>query len=196
MRDAASLLMAVVPKGTLQQILRPFDDRDRTDWHYTPRSRNGVALKELNGAGREALHALLKQALSAAGYGKVVNILELELISPARVFLCLSGEPHKARSRERLESLVAAGTLPPAPATNSGLRVQVQRTCDVSGPAGMLVMAFATHGVRTADGDDCLLASDSLRADPETMLKARWLSAKTEAAASPRRRSRALPIPR
>lgn len=113
--------------------------------------------------------------------------LELELISPARVFLCLSGEPHKARSRERLESLVAAGTLPPAPATNSGLRVQVQRTCDVSGPAGMLVMAFATHGVRTADGDDCLLASDSLRADPETMLKARWLSAKTEAAASPRR---------
>lgn len=104
MRDAASLLMAVVPKGTLQQILRPFDDRDRTDWHYTPRSRNGVALKELNGAGREALHALLKQALSAAGYGKVVNILELELVlreletfglmrDPERYHLTIYGAP-------------------------------------------------------------------------------------------------------
>ncbi len=56
-------------------MVRPFDDRDRLDWHYTPRSRNGAALKELDARGREAVHALLKTALSAAGHRKVVNIL-------------------------------------------------------------------------------------------------------------------------
>ena len=50
------------------------------DWHYTPRSRNGVALKELDARGRDAVHALLRTALSAAGYRKVVNIIELELV--------------------------------------------------------------------------------------------------------------------
>src|SRR5262245_10333215 len=50
------------------------------DWHYTPRSRNGVALKELDAKGREAVHTLLRQALSAGGYRKVVNIIELELV--------------------------------------------------------------------------------------------------------------------
>jgi len=105
MRDAASLLMAVVPKATLLKILRPFDDRDRTDWHYTPRTRNGAALKELNGAGREAVHALLKQALSAQGYAKVVNIIELEIVlreietfglmrDPERYHLTIYGAPH------------------------------------------------------------------------------------------------------
>jgi hypothetical protein len=105
MRDSASLLMAVVPKATLLKILRPFDDRDRTDWHYTPRSRNGAALKELNGAGREAVHALLKQALSASGYAKVVNIIELEIVlreietfglmrDPERYHLTIYGAPN------------------------------------------------------------------------------------------------------
>ena len=105
MRDSASLLMAVVPQATLQKILRPFDDRDRTDWHYTPRSRNGAALKELSGAGREAVHVLLKQALSASGYSKVVNIIELELVlreietfglmrDPELYHLTIYGAPH------------------------------------------------------------------------------------------------------
>ena len=59
---------------------KEFDDRDRFDWHYTPRSRNGVALKELDAKGREAVHALLREALSTAGYRKVVNVIELELV--------------------------------------------------------------------------------------------------------------------
>ena len=60
--------------------MRAFDDRDRVDWHYTPRSRNGISLKELDPRGRDAVHALLKTALSAVGYRKVVNIIELELV--------------------------------------------------------------------------------------------------------------------
>ena len=41
--------------------MRPFDDRDRTDWHYTPRSRNGVSLQGTRASeDREAVHALLQ----------------------------------------------------------------------------------------------------------------------------------------
>ena len=63
MRVAAEQLLAALPEPAREKVARPFDDRDRTDWHYTPRSRNGVALKELDRAGRDAVQALLREAL-------------------------------------------------------------------------------------------------------------------------------------
>lgn len=104
MRQAADRLLAAVPENTRTKIVRPFDDRDRFDWHYTPRSRNGAALKELDARGREAVHALLKTALSAAGHRKVVNIVELELVlreietfglmrDPERYHVTIYGKP-------------------------------------------------------------------------------------------------------
>jgi hypothetical protein len=104
MRQAAERLLATTPEAARLRILRPFDDRDRLDWHYTPRSRNGAALKDLDARGREAVHTLLKTALSAAGYRKAVNILELELVlreietfglmrDPERYHLTIYGKP-------------------------------------------------------------------------------------------------------
>ena len=104
MRVAAEQLLAALPEPAREKVARPFDDRDRTDWHYTPRSRNGVALKELDRAGRDAVHALLREALSAAGYRKVVNVIELELVlreieafglmrDPERYHLTIYGTP-------------------------------------------------------------------------------------------------------
>jgi len=75
MRLAAQQVLAALPPAARDKVAKPFDDRDRLDWHYTPRSRNGVALKELDAPGRDAVHGLLKEALSASGYGKVVNIV-------------------------------------------------------------------------------------------------------------------------
>ena len=109
MREAAERLLAAVPEAARQKIIRPFDDRDRLDWHYTPRSRNGAALKELDSRGRDAVHALLKTALSAAGHRKVVNIIELELVlreieafglmrDPERYHLTLYGAPHATKA--------------------------------------------------------------------------------------------------
>jgi hypothetical protein len=107
MRMAAERVLAALPPAAREKVARPFDDRDRTDWHYTPRSRNGVALKELDAQGRDAVHALLKEALSAAGYRKAVNIIELELVlremetfgglmrDPERYHLTIYGAPGK-----------------------------------------------------------------------------------------------------
>jgi hypothetical protein len=80
MRAAAERLLSSMPERERAKAARPFEDKDRLDWHYTPRSRNGVSFKDLDAAGREAVHALLKQALSAAGHAKVVNIIELETV--------------------------------------------------------------------------------------------------------------------
>ena len=108
MRESAERFAAALSEPLRAQALRPFGDRDRIDWHYTPRSRNGVSLKELDARGRERAHALLKTALSAAGYRKVVNIIELELVlreietfgftrDPERYHVTIYGTPDRAK---------------------------------------------------------------------------------------------------
>jgi hypothetical protein len=108
MRVAAERLLAGLPERHRAQAVLPFDDRDRVEWHYTPRSRNGIALKDLDPAGREAVHGLLRVALSASGYRKVVNIIELELVlreierfgwmrDPERYHLTVYGAPDRAQ---------------------------------------------------------------------------------------------------
>jgi hypothetical protein len=108
MRASAERLLAALPQESRSQAMRPFADRDRTDWHYTPRSRNGLALKDMDKAGREATHALLRTALSIAGYRKAVNIIELELVlreievfgwmrDPERYHLTVYGTPDPAK---------------------------------------------------------------------------------------------------
>src|SRR5688572_20226492 len=77
MRVSVERFVTALPEKSRAQAVRPFEDRDRVDWHYTPRSRNGVPLKDLDPAAREAVHGLLRIALSASGYRKAVNIIEL-----------------------------------------------------------------------------------------------------------------------
>lgn len=108
MREAASRFLAAIPGRAREKAARPFEDGDRKDWHYTPRSRNGIALKELDAKGREAAHALLREALSAGGYRRVVNIIELEIVlreieafgllrDPEKYHLTVYGTPDAAK---------------------------------------------------------------------------------------------------
>jgi len=106
MCESAERLLATLPEPQRKVVSRAFDDGDRVDWHYTPRSRNGLSFKDLDTKGRDAVHALLKTALSAVGYRKVVNIIELELVlremetfglmrDPERYHLTIYGTPSK-----------------------------------------------------------------------------------------------------
>ena len=108
MRAAVERLLAALPENSRAQATRPFDDRDRVDWHYTPRSRNGISLKDLDAPARESVHGLLRLALSAPGYRKAVNIIELELVlrevevfgaarDPERYHLTVYGKPDRAQ---------------------------------------------------------------------------------------------------
>jgi hypothetical protein len=80
MREAAGAFLTALPDEQRAKAQRPFDDRDRLDWHFTPRSRNGVSFKDMDPRGRQAAHALLRIALSEPGYRKAVNIIELEIV--------------------------------------------------------------------------------------------------------------------
>ena len=106
MRAAAERLLGVLPPAARAEAQRPFADRDRIDWHYTPRTRNGIALKALDAPARNAVHDLLRQALSASGHGKIVNIIELETVlreieafgwtrDPERYHVTIYGKPDR-----------------------------------------------------------------------------------------------------
>jgi Protein of unknown function (DUF3500) len=108
MRASMEAVLAALPEKSRAQAMRPFEDRDRIDWHYTPRSRNGISFKDLDSRGREQIHALLRTALSATGYRKVVNIIELEIVlreletfgwmrDPERYHLTVYGAPDRVQ---------------------------------------------------------------------------------------------------
>ncbi len=58
----------------------PLDDEERFNWHYIPRQRNGIPLKELNEKQRQAALGLLRSSLSDQGFQKASNIMALENI--------------------------------------------------------------------------------------------------------------------
>ena len=55
-----------------------FDDAERFNWHYVPRERAGLAVKDMSEASKAALHDLLREALSEAGYQKATDVMSLE----------------------------------------------------------------------------------------------------------------------
>ena len=57
---------------------RPFDDRERFNWHYVPRKRAGLPIQDMAAASKSALHDLLRHALSETGYRKAVDVMSLE----------------------------------------------------------------------------------------------------------------------
>ena len=96
MRAAAQALAASVDADRRAKLVLAFDASERTDWHYTPRSRPGLSFAQLDRAQREAVHALLKTALSAVGHRKVLNIVELELVlREIETFGSLMRDPEK-----------------------------------------------------------------------------------------------------
>ena len=104
MRAAAQAFAAALDARARDRLVLPWTHEKRMDWHYTPRSRPGIALADLDARQREALHRLLRTALSAAGHQRVVNIIELELVlkeletfgllrDPGKYFLVFFGAP-------------------------------------------------------------------------------------------------------
>lgn len=61
-----------------QQAVYPFDDAERFNWHFVPRERKGLPLKDMTPQQREAALAMLKTGLSDQGYTKATAIIDLE----------------------------------------------------------------------------------------------------------------------
>ena len=77
---AATAFLATLPNDARRRTVFPFEDKERLNWHYVPRSREGLAFKAMPAAARTAAHELMKASLSSVGYGKAVNVIRLEAV--------------------------------------------------------------------------------------------------------------------
>ncbi len=79
MAAAANALIAAVGEGPARaKLVWAFDSEERFNWHFIPRARQGLPLKEMSEPQRAAAMALLKTGLSASGFTKAEAIRSLE----------------------------------------------------------------------------------------------------------------------
>lgn len=100
--SARRFLSALTPAQRARVVFAVTAD-DRLNWHYVPRSRPGIAFKELNDAQRALAYGFLSTALSRRGFLKTTGIMALDEVlrqrsgSPVRdagaYFLTVFGEP-------------------------------------------------------------------------------------------------------
>jgi hypothetical protein len=76
---AKSFLNSLTPEQRAKGAFA-FADDQRLDWHFIPRARKGVPLKELDVKQRQLAHQLLKTGVSQSGYLKATTIMELEIV--------------------------------------------------------------------------------------------------------------------
>lgn len=76
---AAARLREATPAAGRAALLQPFSLEARSDWHYTPRRRAGIAWRDMSQAQRAATTDLLRSALSENGLDKVRAVMALEI---------------------------------------------------------------------------------------------------------------------
>lgn len=102
-------LLTTLSDDQRAKIRFPFEDAERLNWHFVPRERRGLPLKEMSEAQVAVVMDLLGAALSETGAAKAKNVLLLEGVlgelesaggagragfrDPEMYFLTLFGEP-------------------------------------------------------------------------------------------------------
>jgi hypothetical protein len=96
MAGAAIAFLAALPTDSRGRATFAFDHKERLNWGYVPRGREGIPLKEMPQPARAAAHDLMKVSLSAVGYGKAVNVIRLEeVLRQTETFGSLLRDPEK-----------------------------------------------------------------------------------------------------
>jgi hypothetical protein len=108
MADAAQAFLASLTPQQRAQAAFQFDNQERFDWHYIPKERKGLALREMTPEQKQLAHALLAAGLSQQGYIKAVSIMSLDEVlkllengkgpmrDPEGYFFTVFGEPAAA----------------------------------------------------------------------------------------------------
>lgn len=103
MAETANAFLAALPRDKREIASIPFDSTERLNWHFVPKPRLGLALKQMSPEERQAALALLKASLSAKGLDKVDTIRSLEDVlraiegsdrrDPELYYFTIFGEP-------------------------------------------------------------------------------------------------------
>jgi len=78
MAAAANKLLASLDAAQKAKAQFDFKADDRLDWHYIPKDRKGLTLREMSAEQRQLVHALLRTGYSDHGYAKATNVISLE----------------------------------------------------------------------------------------------------------------------
>lgn len=110
MATAAQNLLSALNTSQRDKILFALEDQRREDWHYVPRPRPGVSLKELDAMQQQQAQLLLSAGLSQYGHQKARTIISLELVlreieqgrgpirDPELYFFTIFGQPQSHRA--------------------------------------------------------------------------------------------------
>ena len=107
MAAAAQNFLAALAPEQMAKATFDFAGAERTNWHFIPRERAGLPIKEMTQEQRLLAHALLATGLSQRGYAKAVSIMSLEAVlaemdkgkvggavrDPERYFVSIFGTP-------------------------------------------------------------------------------------------------------
>lgn len=105
--SAKAFLASLTPEQRAQATFAMQDD-ERFDWHYIPKPRKGLALRDMTPAQKQLAHALLAAGLSQRGYIKATTIMSLDEIlrlmengkgpqrDPEGYFFTIFGEPSES----------------------------------------------------------------------------------------------------
>ena len=75
---ASNLFVSSLGAEQLERASFDFNDEERLNWHFIPREREGVTLKELNPEQLRLARELLETLLSEKGFQKTENVRDLE----------------------------------------------------------------------------------------------------------------------
>lgn len=105
MTDAALNFLASLTPEQAQKARFAFADDERQNWHFIPKPRNGLPLREMTPTQRHLASALLSAGLSQRGYIKASTIMSLEDVlrilekddgerrNPEKYYFSLFGDP-------------------------------------------------------------------------------------------------------
>ena len=80
MAVAAGRFLAALSKDQAAKVSYPFDSSERLDWHFIPRARKGLPIKELSSEQRSLAFGLIASGLTGTGFLKATTIMSLEQI--------------------------------------------------------------------------------------------------------------------
>jgi len=105
MADSAKAFPASLTPEQRAQATFPLDSDERMNWHFIPKERKGLPLRDMTSAQKQLAHALLAAGLSQRGYIKASTIMSLDEIlrvmengkgprrDPEGYFFSVFGEP-------------------------------------------------------------------------------------------------------
>jgi hypothetical protein len=96
MAEAANAFSTTLTDAQRDLASFSFDDAERLNWHYIPRERKGLPIRDLEGDALKTGLALLRSGLSEVGYDQALNVMSLE-----ELLYLLEGGTRKERRSKR-----------------------------------------------------------------------------------------------